>query len=152
MRATQSGNIEFAERMCFACPSLAEAIDPNGQTFWHLLVNLPPTIPFNFANSSFTNEIVRRQLETKDNEGKTPLHLALEHRRFDLAETFLGLRGTLTSSGTPLFLEHLLKIPNKDGITPADLIGDSLYVPPEVISVTPFVSFYLIQFLVMRES
>ncbi|KAL2923655.1 Ankyrin repeat-containing protein ITN1 [Bienertia sinuspersici] len=129
MRAIQAGNIEFAERLCSLCPRLAELSNLNGQTFWHLLVDAPPIESFYFANSSFTKEVVRHQLDTKDKDGKTALHLALEHRRFDLAEAFLGLDGTLTSDGTPFFLEHLLKIPNNNGITPAELIGELSYVP-----------------------
>ncbi|KAL2923666.1 Ankyrin repeat-containing protein ITN1 [Bienertia sinuspersici] len=132
MRAIRAGNVEFAERLISLCPSLAELRDANGQTFWHLLVKEPPIVSFNLKNSSFTKEVVFSQLDIKDNDGKTALHLAIECRRFDLAEAFLGLHGAPTSKGIPIFLKQLLHIQNDEGITPADLIGELAYVPLQV--------------------
>ncbi|KAL2923684.1 26S proteasome non-ATPase regulatory subunit 10 [Bienertia sinuspersici] len=85
-----------------------------------------------FAESSFTKEVVFNQLDIKDNDGKTALHLAVECRRFDLVEAFIGLHGALTSKGIPIFLKQLLHIQNDEGITPADLIGELAYVPLQV--------------------
>ncbi|KAL2923677.1 Ankyrin repeat-containing protein ITN1, partial [Bienertia sinuspersici] len=143
-----AGNMEFAEKLITLCPKLVEVMDnhinDNGQTFWHLLVNESPIVArsFNLENSSFTKEPMLSVLENKDNNGKTALHLAVERRRFDLAELLLGLDGTLTSEGTPIFLDHLLKIPNNDGITPTDLIGELAYVPPQVTHHASFHYFY----------
>ncbi|KAL2923681.1 Protein ACCELERATED CELL DEATH 6 [Bienertia sinuspersici] len=133
--AIQAGNIKFAEKLISLCPRLVELVGNNdhGQTFWHLLVNESPIVArsYNLKNSSFSKEPMLSLLDKKDNDGKTALHYAVECRRFDLAEILLGLDGTLTSKGTPIFLDHLLKIPNNDGITPTDLIGELAYVPPQ---------------------
>ncbi|KAL2923752.1 Protein ACCELERATED CELL DEATH 6 [Bienertia sinuspersici] len=128
----RAGNIEFAAKLCSSFPRLVRCRDDNGKTFWHELVDLPPIEPsFNFFNSSFAKEVVCLQLATKDSEGKTALHRAIERRRFDLAETFLRLGEKLKSDRTPIFQEHLLKVPNNDNITPANMIGELSFLPIE---------------------
>ncbi|KAL2932733.1 hypothetical protein RDABS01_015852 [Bienertia sinuspersici] len=139
LRAYKAGNLFTAAFLCNLSPEAATIVDPDGNTFWHLLVKHPSHY---FVHRLLQKTALREVLKQGDKDGKTPLFLALENNRFDILEDFLDIwerqRNELPATYTQRqpecrWLVDLLKIPNKAGKTSEDLIAESTCLPSKNI-------------------
>ncbi|KAL2933617.1 Ankyrin-1 [Bienertia sinuspersici] len=116
LRAFEAGNLSTATILCSVCPEAAGIRDADGKNIWHMLVKQPSDYYLFHLIKNSTN--LRHLLKWKDKNGNTPLHLAIEGKRFDLVQVFLQIWGDERGSlkGKDQWLVELLKIQNKEGV------------------------------------
>uniref|UniRef100_A0A803LAC5 PGG domain-containing protein n=1 Tax=Chenopodium quinoa TaxID=63459 RepID=A0A803LAC5_CHEQI len=106
-------------------PEASKRVDNNGRTLWHMLVNQPPSMTKELISGIGEKAHLIKLLEIQDKEGKTPLHLALESRRFTQAEHFL-------MCSDKRYMRNLLEIEDGNGITSGDLIASIRHLPQDL--------------------
>ena len=131
LRATYEGNLSTARSLCSIASASAKICNANGQSFWHLLVNHPSDY---YVKLLLKDSNLRPHLKSKDKNGNTMLHLAIEGNRFDIVKVFFQVWEDEGKSSTKRkWFVDLLNIQNKAGKTPGDLIGESTCLPTHVI-------------------
>ncbi|XP_074287802.1 uncharacterized protein LOC141612947 isoform X2 [Silene latifolia] len=125
-------------------PDCLEITDFKGRCLWHLFVSRRHARDFLsdddddvlkaskfFINQDDNNYLSRRLIESKDNDGNTPLHLAIKNQHFGFAQFFLD--NSKLDGISSVRYETLLSIQNKDGVSSFNLLGSAEYIPRQGI-------------------
>ncbi|KMT16473.1 hypothetical protein BVRB_3g050910 isoform B [Beta vulgaris subsp. vulgaris] len=116
LRAAQRNNFETIRRILDCCPSSAEICDLSGRMFLHLMPLDDKT------EVLLESSQIKAQIEARDHEGNTPLHIAIRNRQFKKVKVLL-------KHGS----KDLLDMVNSQGEAPIDLIRLQIQVPHEIL-------------------
>ncbi|XP_057250079.1 uncharacterized protein LOC104907766 [Beta vulgaris subsp. vulgaris] len=138
MRAAQYGRVLVALRILTYNKQLSECRDIKGRSFLH---NLRLKMAhLNASDKEYTlwtcNSIlslhgIHALLFSQDQDGNTPLHLAIADRDFNVAQLFLQQCAKNESSGRK---KLIMSLQNSDGKTILDLIDSLSDIPPKLKS------------------
>ncbi|XP_021722440.1 uncharacterized protein LOC110689922 [Chenopodium quinoa] len=133
MRAAQVGHIDTVKTLDDLNQEASKIVDNNGQTLCHMLVNQPSSKTEKFVHDIGKKDHLIDLLKIRDNDGKTPLHLALESRCFTHARLFLDCSGDEWLPAQKLkWMKDLLEIKDGDGITSGDRLASIVRISVEI--------------------
>ncbi|KAJ3670015.1 hypothetical protein LUZ60_010339 [Juncus effusus] len=112
--AAKLGHVEVIERLFKKCPDSDKLLDGQGRNFLHIAVEEKREAIVSWA-CKHSNLI--EPLNAQDDEGNTPMHLAVKAKNLEIFSHLLGNEKV-----------HL-GITNKNRLTPGDLVNTELFNP-----------------------